>query len=164
MLKIIICTISLILVLSCHGQQPKDNLTTKQDTMNYKIQKSKTEWQKQLSDKQYHILREKGTEYPGTGNYYRHFEKGTYVCAGCGTALFDSDHKFESHCGWPSFDKAIEGKVLYQKDDTHGMIRTEILCATCGGHLGHVFDDGPRVTTGQRYCVNSLSLDFKAKP
>ena len=92
-----------------------------------------------------------------------HFKEGTYACVGCGTLLFESTTKYESHCGWPSFDEAIEGTVEYKKDTSLGRIRTEILCANCGGHLGHVFDDGPQETTGKRFCVNSLSLDFKEK-
>lgn len=151
----------MIVFSSCKGQDNQNSLTKKQDTMTYKVQKSEAEWKTILSDEQYRILREKGTEYPGTGDYYMHFDEGTYVCAGCGTPLFKSDNKFESSCGWPSFDDAIEGTVIYKRDTSHGMIRTEILCANCGGHLGHVFDDGPQETTGQRYCVNSLSLEFK---
>lgn len=139
----------------------KPNDMNNNDSISPKIVKTDVEWKAQLTEEQYKILREKGTEYPGTGEYYMHFEKGTYVCAACKTPLFSSDNKFESHCGWPSFDDAIEGKVLYQRDNTHGMIRTEIVCATCGGHLGHVFDDGPVETTGQRYCVNSVSIEFK---
>ena len=96
---------------------------------------------------------------PHTGLYNLHFENGTYTCKGCGATLFKSDFKFESHCGWPSFDDALEDAVVYEKDNTYGMIRTEILCAACGGHLGHVFNDGP-TATGLRYCVNSASIDF----
>ena len=161
MFKHTLYIIIFILAVGCKGQDQNESQIKKQDTMTYKIQKSEAEWKEILSDDQYRILREKGTEYPGTGDYYMHFEEGTYVCAACGTPLFKSDNKFESHCGWPSFDDAIEGKVIYKKDMSHGMIRTEILCANCGGHLGHVFDDGPKETTGQRYCVNSLSLEFK---
>ena len=113
-----------------------------------------------LSQEQERILVNKGTEPPFSGKYNLHFENGVYKCAGCDEPLFESDMKFESNCGWPSFDKAIEGKVSYKKDKTLGMIRTEILCANCGGHLGHIFDDGP-TDTGQRYCVNSLSLQFE---
>jgi peptide-methionine (R)-S-oxide reductase len=124
---------------------------------------SEDEWRKRLSPEQYRILREKGTEYPGTGAYNLHFEKGTYCCAGCGTPLFSSDSKFDSHCGWPSFDAALaNGMVAEKRDLSHGMIRTEIVCSACGGHLGHVFPDGP-TETGLRYCVNSLSLDFSPK-
>ncbi|MFD0861635.1 peptide-methionine (R)-S-oxide reductase MsrB [Sungkyunkwania multivorans] len=125
----------------------------------YPVQKTDEEWRAQLSEKEYNILRNKGTEYPHTGKYNLHFEKGSYSCKGCGTQLFESDHKFESGCGWPSFDDAIEGTVEYVRDTSHGMIRTEILCANCGGHLGHVFNDGP-TETGQRYCVNSASIIF----
>lgn len=126
----------------------------------FPVQKTDLEWKKLLSPEQYYVLRQKGTERPGTGEYDLHFEKGIYACAGCGEQLFSSDTKFDAHCGWPSFDDAIEGKVSYKKDYSHGMIRTEILCTNCGGHLGHVFNDGP-TETGLRYCVNSLSLDFK---
>ena len=116
---------------------------------------------KVLTPEQYHILREKGTDYPGTGKYYLHKDKGMYVCAACGNELFTSDMKFESNCGWPSFDKEIAGgKIKQIVDKSHGMTRIEIVCAKCDGHLGHIFDDGPTIT-GQRYCVNSTSIDFK---
>ena len=119
------------------------------------------EWKKILSPDQYEVLREKGTERPYTGAFYLHKEKGTYLCAACGNELFSSEMKFDSHCGWPSFDREIPGgKIRTYRDTTHGMIRTEIVCASCDGHLGHLFDDGP-TETGMRYCVNSLSLDFK---
>lgn len=119
-------------------------------------------WKEKLSDEEYHVLRNKGTERPFTGKYNMHFENGTYVCRGCGTELFDSTTKFDSGCGWPSFDKAKEGTVRYETDRTLGMKRVEILCNNCDGHLGHIFDDGP-TETGQRYCVNSLSLEFNPK-
>jgi peptide-methionine (R)-S-oxide reductase len=128
--------------------------------MAYKIQKTEEEWKAELGNEKYKILRQKGTEFAHTGAYNLHFENGNYYCAGCGEILFESSSKFNAHCGWPSFDQSIPGKVEYYKDTTHGMIRTEILCSTCGGHLGHVFDDGP-TETGIRYCVNSLSIDFK---
>lgn len=124
------------------------------------ISKSESEWKKQLSPEQYYILREKGTERPYTGKLLMNKEDGLYKCAGCGNILFTSESKFDSHCGWPSFDREIaEGKINEHRDTSHGMIRTEITCAKCGGHLGHVFDDGP-TETGLRYCVNSLSLEF----
>ncbi len=124
--------------------------------------KSEEEWQQQLPPDQYHVLREKGTERPFTGKYNLHFEKGVYTCAGCGYELFDDSQKFESHCGWPSFDAELGSgdRIKKIRDTTFGMIRTEIVCARCGGHLGHIFDDGP-TETGQRYCVNSLSIDFE---
>lgn len=126
----------------------------------YNIERSEDEWKKQLSPDQYRVLREKGTEAPHTGKYNLHFENGEYQCAACKQKLFESDTKFESGCGWPSFDQAIEGSIEYVQDKTFGMMRTEILCAECGSHLGHVFDDGP-TETGQRYCVNSASIEFK---
>ncbi|WP_300568799.1 peptide-methionine (R)-S-oxide reductase MsrB [Flavobacterium sp.] len=128
--------------------------------MKYPIEKTEAEWKQELGEEKYRILREKGTEYPHSGEYNLHFENGTYVCAACKEPLFESHSKFNAHCGWPSFDESIPGKVEYIKDHTHGMIRTEIVCANCGGHLGHVFEDGP-TKTGIRYCVNSLSIDFK---
>ncbi len=126
----------------------------------YPIHKTEEEWLAELGADRYRILRGKGTERPFTGEYNLHFDQGEYQCGACHTPLFDSDSKFESGCGWPSFDAAKEGAVEYILDKTHGMIRTEIVCATCGSHLGHVFNDGP-TDTGQRYCVNSLSVDFK---
>ncbi len=132
--------------------------TSKSDST--KVVKSEQEWKNLLSPEQYYVLREKGTERPFTGKFTMHKEKGIYTCAGCGNELFTSDMKFDSHCGWPSFDKEIAGgKITTKTDTTHGMIRVEIMCAKCGGHLGHIFDDGP-TPTGQRYCVNSLSLEF----
>jgi len=126
----------------------------------YNVNKSEAEWKEQLGLERYKILRQKGTEFPHSGKYNMHFEEGTYVCGACGEPLFASNSKFNSSCGWPSFDEALPGKIEYVKDTSHGMIRTEIMCANCGGHIGHVFDDGP-TQTGQRYCVNSLSVDFK---
>ncbi len=128
--------------------------------MDKKVNKTESEWKEILSPQQYYVLREKGTDRPGEEGYTKHFEKGTYHCAACDAQLFESGTKYESHCGWPSFDDAIEGAVEYTVDKTHGMIRTEITCTSCGGHLGHVFDDGPRDTTGKRFCVNTSSLTF----
>ena len=129
----------------------------------YKIDKSEDAWKNELSPEEYRVLRQKGTERPFTGEYNLHFKEGEYHCKACGAKLFESDSKFESGCGWPSFDRAIEGAIEYVRDTTHGMIRTETLCANCGSHLGHVFDDGPKETTGQRYCINSVSIDFNGK-
>ncbi|MBE0663554.1 MAG: peptide-methionine (R)-S-oxide reductase MsrB [Bacteroidales bacterium] len=122
---------------------------------------TENEWREKLTPLQFNILRQKGTERPFTGEYDNHFESGVYHCAGCEAALFRSDTKFESGCGWPSFfESASKGSIEYKKDMTHGMIRTEVLCANCGGHLGHVFDDGPK-PTGKRYCINSGAITFQ---
>jgi len=126
-----------------------------------KVSKTEEEWKKILTDQQYYVLREKGTDRPGDDGFTKHFEKGTYFCAACDAQLFKSDSKYESHCGWPSFDDAIEGTVQFTPDTSHGMVRTEITCNSCGGHLGHIFDDGPKDTTGKRYCVNTTSIKFK---
>ncbi len=124
------------------------------------IQKTDEEWKKELTEDQYYVLRQQGTEAAFSGELLMNKEKGVYKCAACGNELFTDDMKFDSHCGWPSFDKEIKGgKIITKEDYSHGMRRTEIECAKCGGHLGHLFDDGP-TETGMRYCVNSLSLEF----
>lgn len=128
-----------------------------------KMDSTDSYWKQKLNKEQYFVLREKGTERPFSGEFVMHKEKGIYKCAACGTELFTDEMKFDSHCGWPSFDKEIAGgKIKQTTDKSHGMIRTEITCAKCGGHLGHIFDDGP-TETGKRYCVNSLSLSFEPK-
>ena len=124
------------------------------------MKKTDAEWKEILTPEEYYILRQKGTDRAGNGGYTKHFEKGTYVCAACETQLFESNSKYESHCGWPSFDDSIPGTVEFTTDSTLGMSRTEITCKACEGHLGHVFNDGPRETTGQRYCVNTTSIKF----
>jgi len=126
-------------------------------------QNSEEYWKKKLTKDQYRVLRQKGTEPPFTGEYWDNKQKGIYYCAGCGEPLFDSDTKFKSGTGWPSFYDPIDKKKIEEKRDlTYGMVRTEVLCSKCGGHLGHVFDDGPR-PSGMRYCINSISLDFKSE-
>jgi peptide-methionine (R)-S-oxide reductase len=123
--------------------------------------KSDEEWKSRLSPEQYEVLRRAGTERPWSGKYVDNHDDGTYTCAGCGTILFDSATKFESGSGWPSFyEPAVAEAVELVEDRGHGMVRTEVRCRRCGGHLGHVFDDGPN-PTGLRYCMNSLALDFK---
>lgn len=119
--------------------------------------KNEQQWRELLTDNAYHVLREKGTERPFSGQYLSCDKNGVYRCAGCGQALFEADAQFDAHCGWPSFDKALDGAVTYVKDNSHGMIRTEVVCSRCDGHLGHVFDDGP-TDSGQRYCVNSVAM------
>ncbi len=118
------------------------------------------DWKEKLTPEEYAVLREKGTEAPFTGRYLHEKSDGTYSCAACGSALFSSETKFDSGTGWPSFADALPGSVRYVSDESHGMRRTEIVCALCGSHLGHVFDDGP-TKTGKRYCINSVCLDLK---
>lgn len=151
-MKKLLIILSLSVLTSCNAQNDK--------AMDFEVKKTDAEWKAELSSEEYRILREKGTERAFTGEYYDHFAKGTYVCAACGNTLFKSDTKFDSHCGWPSFDQAIKGSVIYKQDLSFGMVRTEVMCAKCGGHLGHVFDDGPQETTGKRYCTNSVSIKF----
>ena len=122
---------------------------------------SDAEWRARLTPEQYHVLREAGTERAFTGRYDKHDAAGDYRCAGCGETLFGSDAKYNSGCGWPAFTRpAGEDAVEERRDASHGMIRTEVLCARCGGHLGHVFPDGPTDDGGMRYCINSAALDF----
>ena len=126
------------------------------------IAKTDEEWRAQLTPEQYEILRRKGTERPFTGEYVNEKADGTYRCAACGAELFSSGTKFESGTGWPSFTEPVNREnVILEEDRSHGMVRTEVMCRACGGHLGHVFDDGPRDQGGLRYCINSRSLDFE---
>jgi len=141
-------------LLSCNGQ------TTSKEDVVFPVTKTEVEWKAELSEIEYYVLREAGTERPFTSPLDKNYSAGTYVCAACQTPLFKSENKFDSRSGWPSFDKAIEGNVAYDVDYNIGVARTEEHCATCGGHLGHVFDDGPRDTTGKRHCINGAALDF----
>ena len=126
-----------------------------------KVTKTDQEWRDQLTPEQYQVLRHKATEAPFTGEYDSVFDPGTYRCAACGAELFASDTKFDAHCGWPSFYDAKPGSVIFTPDDSHDMVRTEVTCARCGGHLGHVFEgEGYGTPTDLRYCINSLSLQF----
>ena len=156
---------SLVLFASCsQGQNTSVKTADTSETskiMNEKIQKTDDEWKNILSSDQFYVLRQKGTERPYSGKFEHFDEKGSYVCAACGNQLFNSDTKFDAGCGWPSFFDVIDKtKIITQVDSSHGMRRTEVMCAKCGGHLGHVFDDGPKPTQ-LRYCINSVSLDFK---
>ncbi len=155
--------LSFLVIFSACGQNQKamdkgqGNANSTDSSM---MDKPDSYWKKVLNDEQYYILREKGTEQPYSGKLLMNKDSGVYKCSACGNVLFTSDRKFDSHCGWPSFDEEVAGgKIITKTDFSHGMSRTEIMCGHCGGHLGHLFDDGP-TSTGKRYCVNSVSLEF----
>lgn len=161
-LLIILLILIPIPVPSCRAQN-ETNQSHGDSTMETKLIKDNDEWKKILPKGTYCIMREKGTEAPFTGKYYDHHEAGVYHCAACGQPLFKSDAKYNSGSGWPSFFQPYDATCIEEKEDTsYGMIRTEVLCSRCGGHLGHVFDDGPK-PTGRRYCINSAALDFRKK-
>jgi peptide-methionine (R)-S-oxide reductase len=172
-MKLILLLLSFCVSLTACAQNQKTKLTAKvpattirltnYPTVEEKVTKSEAEWKKELSPEAYYVLREKGTERAFTGKYNNSHERGLYSCAGCGNPLFDSATKFDSGTGWPSFYAPIEKKRVQEVlDKAHGMLRREVVCARCGGHLGHVFDDGPK-PTGERYCMNSVSLEFEKK-
>ncbi|MGB5782725.1 MAG: peptide-methionine (R)-S-oxide reductase MsrB [Eudoraea sp.] len=161
-MKKYVCII-LLISMGCKGvSQEKEAVTEKEEeqTEAFKVVKSEEEWRKELTDLQFYVLRKAGTENPGSSEFLKNKMAGTYVCAGCGTALFNSEYKFDSGTGWPSFDREIEGNVAFDVDYKIGYKRTEEHCAVCGGHLGHVFEDGPRETTGLRHCINGAALRF----
>ena len=132
----------------------------KEEPETFPVNKTDEEWRAELSELEYYVLREAGTERAFTSELNKNYEKGTYHCAACNAPLFKSEHKYDSRSGWPSFDREIKGQVAYSVDYKIGYARTEEHCATCGGHLGHVFDDGPRDTTGKRHCINGAALNF----
>lgn len=149
-----------IVLTGCKGNSQEKKQATTSTSENFKIVKSKEEWKKELTDMQYYVLREAGTERAFTSDLLKEKRKGTYVCAADNTPLFKSEHKFDSGTGWPSFDRAIDGNVAYDVDYKIGYKRTEEHCAVCGGHLGHVFEDGPSETTGKRHCINGAAMKF----
>jgi peptide-methionine (R)-S-oxide reductase len=160
-MKDAILVIGILFLFSCNAKSQNDPQMNENNNPGFEVEKSEDEWRQILSPVEFSILREKGTEYAFTGEFFNHKEKGMYVCAGCGNELFTSDSKYDSGCGWPSFYEPLSKEKIGEFEDrSHGMVRTEIVCNKCGGHLGHVFPDGPK-PTGLRYCVNSASLDFK---
>jgi peptide-methionine (R)-S-oxide reductase len=140
----------------------QSNAQKKSKEEQFEIQKTREEWKKELSAEEFNILREAGTEKPFSSKLNKIKEPGTFVCAACENPLYKTKHKFESGTGWPSFDRPIEGGVFFSTDNKLGYTRNEVLCSKCGGHLGHVFDDGPRETTGKRYCMNGDAMHFIA--
>ena len=143
-----------LFMLGCQSKA-QDN---KEET--FSVEKTDAQWREELSELEYYVLREQGTEPAWSSELNKNDKKGVYVCAACKTPLFKSQYKFDSGSGWPSFDREIKGKVAYSTDYKLGYARTEEHCANCGGHLGHVFNDGPRETTGKRHCINGAALDF----
>ena len=149
----------LTLIISCAGNAQNSSKEKK----TYPVVKTDTEWKELLSPIAFYVLREAGTERPFTSPLNKNYKKGTFVCAGCKTPLYKSEYKFDSGTGWPSFDRAIKGNVELDVDYKIGYARTELKCNTCGGHLGHSFDDGPKNTTGKRHCINGVALKFIPK-
>ncbi len=156
-MKKILMSLVLIMIFGCNGNAQKKDSTTASE---YPVTKTEAEWKEILTPQQYEVLRKSATEPPFSSELNDVEEPGTFVCAACGNELFKTEHKFESGTGWPSFDRPIKGGVGYGSDTKLGYQRDEIHCADCGGHLGHVFNDGPRATTGKRYCMNGVAMKF----
>jgi len=163
MKKFLFLSIALFALSACAQKQTPIPPPSNSQNMNEKIEKTNDDWKKELNAEEYNVLREQGTERAFTGEFWDHHEKGIYTCAACATPLFESETKFESGTGWPSYFKPVDDSCVAEtRDVTYGMVRREVHCAKCGGHLGHVFEDGPK-PTGLRYCVNSVSLNFVPK-
>ncbi len=159
MKKLLLLTIFSVFLISCNGNaQKKSNGETAEK---YEINKTEAEWKETLTSEEFEVLRKAGTERPFSSELNDIKKPGTFVCAACGNELYKTEHKFMSGTGWPSFDRAIDGGVAYGSDSKLGYQRDEVHCARCGGHLGHVFNDGPRETTGKRHCINGIAMDFK---
>ncbi|MFD2914385.1 peptide-methionine (R)-S-oxide reductase MsrB [Psychroserpens luteus] len=156
-MKKILLVITLGLFFSCNSSAQKKETKTQNE---FPVSKTDAEWKKELSSEAYYVLRQEGTERPFSSELNNEKRKGTFHCVACNTPLFKSEHKFDSGTGWPSFDRIIEGNVAFGSDNKLGYSRDEEHCATCGGHLGHVFNDGPRNTTGKRHCINGDALVF----
>ncbi|CAN5282880.1 peptide-methionine (R)-S-oxide reductase MsrB [soil metagenome] len=156
-MKNIFLAVAAVFLFGCDSSAQKNQAKSSQ---NYNVSKSSQEWKAILSPAEYDVLRNAGTERPYSSELNKIKSPGTFVCAGCGNKLYKTQHKFESGTGWPSFDRAIEGSVAYGSDSKLGYERDEVHCANCGGHLGHVFDDGPRNTTGKRHCINGVAMKF----
>lgn len=155
-MKNTIVSLLAVFLFNCNGTAQQ----TEEKKEIFKVNKTEAEWKAQLTDLQYYVMREAGTERPWSSTLNKNYEKGTYICTACKTPLFKSEHKFDSGSGWPSFDREIKGNVAFSTDYDLGYPRTEEHCATCGGHLGHVFNDGPKNTTGKRHCINGVALEF----
>lgn len=153
-----ILLLTCILIVSCQSNGQNDK-----KQKDFPVQKSEKEWEKNLTDQEYYVLREAGTERAFSSELLKIKEAGTFVCAACKNPLYKTKHKFKSGTGWPSFDRAIEGSIAYDSDQKLGYTRKELLCANCGSHLGHIFNDGPQETTGKRHCINGIALDFKSE-
>ncbi|OBX21112.1 MULTISPECIES: peptide-methionine (R)-S-oxide reductase MsrB [Bizionia] len=156
-MKYILSVVLLTVFFSCNSSAQKKNSS---ENTSFPISKTEAEWKQELTKEQFYVMREAGTERAFSSPLDKNYKKGTYVCAACETPLYKSEHKFDSGTGWPSFDRVIEGNVAFGTDNDLGYSRNEEHCATCGGHLGHVFNDGPRETTGKRHCINGTSLKF----
>ena len=159
MKKLLLFSVLTVFLVSCNGNAQKN--TNEDSSKDYEVSKSEAEWKEELSPQEFAVLRKSATETAFTSDLLDIKQPGTFVCAACGNELYKTKHKFDSGTGWPSFDRAIDGAVAYGSDTKLGYQRDEVHCARCGGHLGHVFNDGPRETTGKRHCINGVALDFK---